>query len=257
MSRGRWLAARLGLDGNSLRRRADRIAAIATVGLLVAFLVAAPIAAVFAGHWAYRSSMSQQRDQRSWRAVTAVLLQKAPVDPGSLDVSGSPAVARWTPPGGHHAREGVISVPAGTPAGSRVRIWLDASGQWAGPPLGRQAVVVRVVMAVVGTTLVLATGLAAIASVGQWLLDRRRLAGWEADWNEVGPQWAKEFRARGESRRPRSGPQLPRQQLRMGAHVEQPAAGGLEPVQRHAQEPPSISRPSSGSWSHSAGWPGR
>ena len=196
MSRGRWLAARLGLDGNSLRRRTDRIAVIATVGLLVAFLVAAPIAAVFAGHWAYRSSMSQQRDQRSWRAVTAVLLQKAPVDPGSFDANGSPAVARWTPPGGQ-ARKGVIWVPAGTPAGSRVRIWLDASGQWAGPPLGRQTVVVRVVMAVAGTTLVLATGLAAVASAGHWLLDRRRLAGWEADWNTVGPQWTKEFRARG------------------------------------------------------------
>ena len=77
------------------------------------------------------------------------------------------------------------------------RIWLDASGQWAGLPLGRQTVVVRVVMAVVGTTLVLATGLAAVASAGQWLLDRRRLAGWEADWNTVGPQWTKEFRARG------------------------------------------------------------
>jgi hypothetical protein len=196
MSRGRWLAARLGLDGNSLRRRADRIAAIATVGLLVAFLVAAPIAAVFAGHWAYRSSVSQQRDQRSWRAVTAVLLQKAPVDPGSFDASGSPAVARWTPPGGH-PRKGVISVPAGTPAGSQVRIWLEPSGQWAGAPLGRQTVVVRVVMAVVGTTLLLATGLAAIASAGQWLLDRRRMAGWEADWSTVGPQWTKEFRARG------------------------------------------------------------
>jgi len=83
------------------------------------------------------------------------------------------------------------------PAGSRVRILLDGSGRWAGPPLGRQMVVVRVVMAVMGTTLVLAALLATVASVGQWLLDRRRMAGWEADWNCVGPQWTKEFRTRG------------------------------------------------------------
>jgi hypothetical protein len=195
MKRGRWLRIRLGLDGNSLRRRSDRIAAYGTVGLLVVFLVVAPILAICAGHWAYRWSMSQQKDQRSWREVTAVLLQKAPVDPG-FDVNGSWTPARWTPPG-EHARDGMIPVPAGTPAGSRIRIWLDRSGQWAGPPLSQQIVTVRVATAVTGTIIMIAAVLGAIATVGQWLLDRRRLAGWETDWNCVGPQWTKEFRARG------------------------------------------------------------
>jgi hypothetical protein len=192
----RRLATRLGLDGNSLRRRTDRIAAYGTVGLLVVLLVAGPTLAIFAGHWAYRWSMSQRQDQRSWREVTAVLLQKAPVDPGSFDTSGSWTPARWTPPG-EHVRDGMIPVAAGTPAGSRIRIWLDRSGQWAGPPIGQQIVVVRVTTAVTGTIILLATVLGAVASVGQWLLDRRRIAGWEADWNCVGPQWTKEFRARG------------------------------------------------------------
>jgi hypothetical protein len=192
----RRLATRLGLDGNSLRRRTDRIAAYGTVGLLVVLLVAGPILAIFAGHWAYRWSMSQRQGQRSWREATAVLLQKAPVDPGSFDASGSWTPARWTPPG-EHARDGMIPVAAGTPAGSRIRIWLDRSGHWAGPPLRQQIVVVRVTTAVTGTIILLATVLGAVASVGQWLLDRRRIAGWEADWNCVGPQWTKEFRARG------------------------------------------------------------
>jgi hypothetical protein len=196
MKRARSLAARLGLDGNSLRRRTDRIAGYGTVGLLAVFLVAAPIAAIVGGHWAYRWSMSQQQDQRSWREVTAVLLQKAPVEPGSFDASGSWTPARWTPPG-ERARDGVIPVPAGMPAGSRVRIWLDRSGRWAGPPLGPQMIVVRVATAVTGMIIVVAAVLAAVASAGQWLLDRRRLAGWETDWNAVGPQWTKEFRARG------------------------------------------------------------
>jgi hypothetical protein len=91
----------------------------------------------------------------------------------------------------------MIPVAAGTPAGSRIRIWLDRSGQWAGPPLSQQIVVVRVTTAVTGTIILLATVLGAVASVGRWLLDRRRIAGWEADWNCVGPQWTKEFRARG------------------------------------------------------------
>jgi len=192
----RRLTTRLGLDGNSLRRRTDRIAAYGTVGLLVVLLIAGPILAIFAGHWAYRWSMNQRQDQRSWREVTAVLLQKAPVDPGSFDASGSWTPARRTPPG-EHARDGMIPVAAGTPAGSRIRIWLDRSGRWAGPPLSQQIVVVRVTTAVTGTIILLATVLGAVASVGQWLLDRRRIAGWEADWNCVGPQWTKEFRARG------------------------------------------------------------
>jgi hypothetical protein len=58
-------------------------------------------------------------------------------------------------------------------------------------------VVVRVATAVTGTVIMVGAVLAAAASAGQWLLGRRRLAGWEADWNAVGPQWTKEFRARG------------------------------------------------------------
>ena len=133
MKRGEWLAARLGLDGNSLRRRTDRIAVYGTIGLLVMFLVATPILAISAGHWAYRWSISQQQGQRSWHQVTAVLLQKAPVQPDSYDTGWSWTPARWTPPGGH-VRRGVISVPAGMPAGSRVRI---LAGQRR--PVGRAA----------------------------------------------------------------------------------------------------------------------
>src|SRR5207248_2778656 len=83
------------------------------------------------------------------------------------------------------------------PAGSRVRIWLDRSGRWAGLPLNQQIVMVRVATAVIGTIIMVAAVLAAVGCVGQRLLDRRRLAGWEADWNAVGPQWTKEFRAGG------------------------------------------------------------
>jgi hypothetical protein len=57
--------------------------------------------------------------------------------------------------------------------------------------------VVRVAAAVVTATLMLAAVLAAVASAGQWLLDRRRLGSWETDWNCVGPQWTRQFRALG------------------------------------------------------------
>ncbi len=49
MNRGRRLAARLGLDRNSPRRRTDKIAAYGALGLLAVFLVGAPVLSVRAG----------------------------------------------------------------------------------------------------------------------------------------------------------------------------------------------------------------
>ncbi len=196
MNAGRRLAARLGLDGNPLRRRTDKIAAYGALVLLALFLVGAPIVGIAAGPWAYRLTMSEHRGQRSWHQVTAVLLQTAPVELGSYDTSGSPSLARWTPPAGP-PREGMISVPAGTRPAAVSGFWVDGSGRWAGPPLSPRIAAVRVAAAVVISTLMLAGVLASMASFSGWLLDRRRLAGWEADWDSVGPRWTRRFRARG------------------------------------------------------------
>lgn len=48
MNRGRRLVARLGLDGNSPRRRTDKIAAYGELGPLAMFLVGAPVLTVCA-----------------------------------------------------------------------------------------------------------------------------------------------------------------------------------------------------------------
>jgi hypothetical protein len=192
MTRGRRLTARAGLDRNSLRRRTDKIAAYGALGLLIAFLAGAPVLAVSAGHWAYRASVNEQRDQRSWHEVTAVLLQQAPVGSGNYSMSGSWTLARWRFPAGHN-REGMIPVAAGALAGSHVRIWVDAAGRPAGPRLSLPMVASRVAVAVVTTILVVAAVLAGVASFSRWLLDRRRLAGWEAEWNSVGPRWTRQF----------------------------------------------------------------
>jgi len=37
-----------------------------------------------------------------------------------------------------------------------------------------------------------------LAGAGRWMLDRRRLAGWEAAWAAVGPQRTWRFRSRGQ-----------------------------------------------------------
>ena len=46
------LVRRLGLDGNSLRRRTDKVAACLAGLLLAIFLIGAPLLSVAAAHWA-------------------------------------------------------------------------------------------------------------------------------------------------------------------------------------------------------------
>src|SRR5262249_58689421 len=50
------LSRRLGLDGNPLRRRTDKIAACAAALLLAAFVIGAPLLSVAAAGWAARFS---------------------------------------------------------------------------------------------------------------------------------------------------------------------------------------------------------
>jgi hypothetical protein len=191
------LARRLGLDGNPPRRRSDKIAARAAALLLAVFLIGAPLLSVAAAGWAGRAAAAMQRAERSWRQVPAILLQAAPVPVAAGGILAYPRVpARWTAPDGQ-ARTGRIPVSTRLAAGHRVPLWVDAAGSPTSPPLARRAVLAREVTTVVVTTVALGIVLVYLAAAGQWALDRRRLAEWEAAWSAVGPQWTKRFRSRG------------------------------------------------------------
>jgi hypothetical protein len=189
------LARRLGLDGNPLRRRTDKIAACLAALLVAVFLAGAPLLSVAAIGWAGRAGAAGQRAERSWHQVPAVLLQAAPARAGEV-LSYSLVPARWSAPGGR-VRTGQIPVSTGLAAGRTVPLWVDAAGSPTGPPLSHWAVLTRVAAAATGATAALGIALLCLACAGRWILDRRRIAGWEAGWAAVGPQWAKRFRSRG------------------------------------------------------------
>lgn len=190
------LSRRLGLDGNPLRRRTDKIAACAAALLLVAFLIGAPLLSVAAAGWAAHSGAAHQQAGRSWRPVSATVLQVAPPTAADEVLGSSLVLARWTTPNGQ-VRTGRIPVRTRRDAGSMVRLWVDAAGSPADPPLNRRQVVALEATAVVIASATLGIMLLCLAWAGRRVLDRRRLAAWEAAWAAVGPQWTRRFRSRG------------------------------------------------------------
>jgi hypothetical protein len=130
------LARKLGLNGNLLRRRADKIAACGAALLLAVFLIGAPLLSLAAVGWAGRSGAAELRAERSWHQVSAVLLQVAspPASlPGEL-LGYSWVSARWTALDGR-ARTGRILVGKRLAAGHTVPLWVDAAGSPTGHPL--------------------------------------------------------------------------------------------------------------------------
>ena len=198
MKRGGRLLRRLGLDGNPLRRRTDKIASYGAAGLLALYLAGAPAASLAVAHWGYQAAAAEQRAQQSWRQVPAVVTVAAPDLGGAYGTLAgySWTTARWTAPSGGQ-RTGMVPVPAGSRAGSHVTIWVNRSGAWTGAPLTRHKVTVRVAAEVAATPVALGIVLVLAAWAGGSLLRWRRLASWGDEWARFGPQWTRQFRARG------------------------------------------------------------
>ena len=175
---------------NPLRRTCDRIEAALVAGLLAAFLIAAPLLGLFAEQWAYDTSMHDQHAELAARhLVTATLL----VGASARTVICCPGVlplvrARWTAPDGTGLR-GWVPAHAGARAGSTVRVWVGRSGGLTGPPLTNSEMVKRAILAAVTGPMAVATVLLGAGALVHWVLDRRRLAAWDAAWRATGPRW--------------------------------------------------------------------
>ncbi len=188
------LARRMGLGRNPLRRRTDRIEAWVSAGLLAVFLIGAPLSSVAVGRWMQHQGLSEQRAQQSWHQVPAVLLHAAPPMPAfefRLAWENTAQVpARWRGPGGQY-RFGEVQAPTGSPAGQVVLVWVDGAGRAAGPPLAGSELTRRVLGAEALAPVALAGLLSGLACAVRWLLNRRRMADWAADWASIGPGWTR------------------------------------------------------------------
>jgi hypothetical protein len=185
----------LGWDSNPLRRRIDRVEAGMIAGLILVFVITAPVLVAVAGHGIRTAGIRQQRAEAGWRLVPATLQHSAPAQRGETlgmaDTVKKPA--RWMAPDGQ-ARSGRVTVSPRAAAGSSVRVWVSRSGSLTGqPPLRRAQLQDRIVITEVLTAAALGLVLGLAGLAGRFLFSRRRLANWDRAWRAVGPHWTRQL----------------------------------------------------------------
>lgn len=180
---------RLCPDHNPLRRRTDRAEFTVVALLLAVFLIAAPLAALGAVHWAAASGLRAEQAQSGLHQVPAVLLHDAPRPAGGLEFPAPVprALAQWHSAAG--LRTGMVYAPAGAKAGRTVLVWTDRSGRLTGVPVGVTDAVGLEFLAAVAAPAMLVFVLLPVWMIAIDILDRRRMTAWDADWAATEPQW--------------------------------------------------------------------
>ncbi|HEV7625660.1 MAG TPA: hypothetical protein VGO89_04115 [Streptomyces sp.] len=176
-------------QNNPLKRRSDRVET--WVGLTAATLMA--VTAPITGAVAADALSDSLHDRKGLHRTSAVLTEKAPSTDGLATSASNPTVpakVKWKTADGH-PRTGRAPVEAGTPAHTRVTLWLDDHGEPRHPPPGRGEITGE--SAAAGGATAVATCFA--VGSGCWLVRRRldavREKDWEREWAAVGPWWSR------------------------------------------------------------------
>lgn len=176
---------------NPLRRTSDRFESWFRGFLMLVLVLGLPVAAFSAGLTAYESSMRTVQAQSAERQeATARLTSNIK---GVTPDGKQQAQVRWTD-GNGTVRTGTTLVKSGTPKGATVQVWVDRDGSITGPPMSRlNATTTGWFVGGMAAIGVGAGFFAARAGVRR-VLDRRRYAQWDAEWNLVEPLWSARFR---------------------------------------------------------------
>jgi hypothetical protein len=178
------------LDRNPLRRGIDRLETCLLACLLIALAVGAPLAVRAASHAAYLGALQAgQQETLTRHQVQAVLTAKAGTINGYALSVRVLAPAAWTSATGVHQSGYVPAVPE-SPKGTAVTVWTDDStGYLDNPPLTVAEATAQADAIMVGV--IVAAGVVALiaATAIRLLVNRRRMAAWEADWVTTARAW--------------------------------------------------------------------
>jgi hypothetical protein len=176
-------------DRNPLRRTCDRVETCLLAGLFLASAAAAPFAAQAASRAAYAGALRAQQEQLATRHLVPAELTQVTAVSNTGDLSSYvPVRATWTSVTGVR-RAGQVMAQAGSKVGSTVTIWTDAAGNLVTPPLLASQVAGQGDMAAIGVV----SGLGALylceVAVVRRVVNRRRMAAWDADWVVTARLW--------------------------------------------------------------------
>jgi hypothetical protein len=179
-------------DHNPLRRPVDRLESVVVLTLVALFVAATPLIAFGVGRWAWDGAAATARtEQAAWHQVPAVVLlgvPRAQNDPyGAIYLTQVPV--RWTARDGS-SHTGKVAAAAGVRTGAHVKVWTDRSGALTGPPLGRAQIAHQAAFAGLLSVLGFWLLLFVTALVTRRMLQRRRMAAWDAEWRATGPLWS-------------------------------------------------------------------
>ena len=179
-----------GCARSPLRRRIDDVETAVVTGLVVLFLVVAPLLCIVTGRLADAAGLREQRAEQAWQPVRAVLQQSAAQGLAGQDAAWGAAwvQARWTAPDGQ-PRSGPIAVGLTAKVHQKVTIWVTESGQVTHPPLSHGEVLDGIANAAMATAAGVAALFAIVAAAIRAAINRRRMAEWTRDWDVVGPRW--------------------------------------------------------------------
>ncbi len=178
-------------DTNPLFRGVDRAEAVVMTVLIAASVVAWVVVATLAGRWADHEMLAAEHAQRGVHLVWARQLESGAEAASTPELSMAWVPAEWKLPGGREGH-GQIPVALNSTTGQQTQIYVDAQGQEVRPPIDAADVYDQVAFTVFSVTMgfgvVFATGYGCV----RLAFNRRRMAGWQRDWDAVGPTWSRQ-----------------------------------------------------------------
>jgi hypothetical protein len=181
---GRTARAVRGLwpDHNPLRRSSDRAEAVIVVLLVAVSLIGAPLIALITWRLTFNGTFSTtDAAAAGWRQTSAVLLAD---EPGWTGGYGSLVPVSWAAPDGVRHTGQFLADP-GARAGTRVTVWTDASGHLTETPMSPRQAAAQADLAAAIAVPVWALTMVCAGMACHHVLDRRRLAAWDADWRTL------------------------------------------------------------------------
>ncbi|MGW4062296.1 Rv1733c family protein [Amycolatopsis sp. NPDC004747] len=174
---------------NPVARAGDRVEAFLLLLAIVGAFLAIPFAAAF-GSETYAAQTTRAAEERTTRhPATAVSLAEASGQPYSTDGAGAPAAGATVPAAWFDARgarhTGDVLADPGSPAGTRVPIWLDERGELAAEPLSTSTLAVDGVFAAVFLWAAITGALVGLYAAVRFVLTRFHAAAWDRAWSEA------------------------------------------------------------------------